>query len=261
MARRATIIRQARENTGDIVLTLDAGSTLFGESIAMQSEGSVIVQAMNAMGYDAMTLGRYDLAMGVDTLLERAAEASFPFLSANLVNAADRKPLVDPYVIIERQGKRFGIIGISEPEANQVPGIAMTLTVLDATETTTRYVEELADQVDAVIVLSHLGLEADLALAEAVPGIDIIVGGNSRELMKAPQTVGDTLVVQQGYLGEWLGRLTVRYDEDGKVIESNEELIALTEEIADDPTMAGMVAEWVAKYPTAIPGATIAATE
>ncbi|MHB0857865.1 MAG: bifunctional metallophosphatase/5'-nucleotidase [Anaerolineae bacterium] len=256
MARRATIIKQARANEQDIVLSLDAGSTLFGETIAMQSEGRVIVQSMNAMGYDAMTLGRYDLAMGVDILKAREAEAEFPFLSANLVNATDQQPLVQPYVIVERQGKRLGIIGMSEPEIGQLPGIGSTLAVLDPIETTARYVQELLDQVDAVIVLSHLGLEADMALAEAVPGIDLIVGGNTRRLMKAPERVGDTLIVQQGYLGEWMGRLTVRYDAEGKEIESSEELIALTEEIADDPTLAQLVEGWLAEYPTPTPEAT-----
>ena len=123
MARRATVIRQERQDNNGIVLVLDAGSSLLGDWVSLQSKGRVIVEGMNAMGYDAMALGRMDFSLGLETLKEREAEARFAFLSANVVAVADGEPIFEPYTILERQEARIGIIGLSEPEAVQVPGV------------------------------------------------------------------------------------------------------------------------------------------
>lgn len=253
MARRATAIKQELEKNDGLVLILDAGSTLVGAWEASKSLGQVVVESMSLMGYDAMTVGRMDLAIGDEAIAERQAEASFPFLSANIVRADDDALLFQPYVILERKDRRIGIIGLSEAEAVAVPLLKVRAKVLDPVEVAQALVPSLRQEVDLLIVLSHLGLEADGQLAAAVPGIDIIVGGNTRQLMRQPERVGNTLIIQQGYRGEWLGVLRATFDAEGVPTESVAELITLTDAYADDPQLAAVVEKYKELYPQPTP--------
>lgn len=244
MARRATVIKEARKEDGRTVLVLDAGDTLLGQTIALETEGAAIVEAMNAMGYDAMAVGRLDLAKGVDVLTRRAQEAQFAILSSNLVRKGTQELILPASTIIERDGVRYGILGVTEPQAMQAPGAAETIEVLDPTQAVRAALPNLSARSDVVIVLSHLGLNEDLALAEAVPGIDIIVGGRSRQLMRMPEVVGDTIITQMGFDGEYLGRLDVTVNADGRLSDAAATMIALTPDYADDPELAALVARY-----------------
>mgnify|MGYP001041144057 CR=1 FL=1 len=250
MARRATAIKQERAQNEGIVLVLDAGNALLGQSESVTSPGQLMVQAMNAMGYDAMALGEYDLAGGLAVVKECEERARFPFLAANLVTTGDNQLIVRPYVVLARGGAHFGILGLTDPGAKEVLGEHSGATVLDPLQVASHYVPELRAKVDVLIVLSSLGLEGDKALAAAVPGIDIIIGGTSHTLMNKPERVGNTLIVQQGYSGEWLGRLEVTYDAGGQPVRFTEEVMTLTDDFPDDQEIAALVEKWKALYPT-----------
>ena len=247
------MINDIRLSSKNSVLLLDAGGTLFGQWVAQQSDGQVIVEAMNAMGYDAMTVGGMDLQEGVDVVLQRAKEARFAFLSCNIVKVQDDKPLFTPYIVVERNGTRFGILGVSDPEAVAWPGVYDMAKVIDPAPGVQKYLPEVRRQSDVVIVLSHIGLEGDVALARAVPDIDVIVGGKSRRVLPAPETAGKTLIVQAGYDGEWLGRLDVSFDVTGQPVDPRVEIIALGPEVADDPGLAALVASYKQRFPLPTP--------
>lgn len=223
------------------MLVLDAGDSLLGQPVSLQSKGAAIVEVMNAMGYDAMAVGRLDLSKGVEAIMERAGEARFAIVSCNLVRKGTREPILSPSTVIERGGVRYGILGVTEPEALQSPGVADVADVLDPIEAVREALPDLQARSDVVIVLSHLGLDLDSALAEAVPGIDVIIGGRTRQLMKVPEVVGDTIITQMGYDGEFVGRLDVTVQEDGRLSDPTVTLIDLTPDYADDPELTGLV--------------------
>ena len=96
LARKATYIKKLRQE-GKNLLILDSGALLFKDydlpeeqKAQLQVKADVIVDAFNEMGCTAFNIGETDLALGVGYLLQKEASASFPFLSANLV---DRKRL------------------------------------------------------------------------------------------------------------------------------------------------------------------------
>lgn len=241
MARRATVIKDARNEEGRTVLVLDAGDSLIGQPASLNSEGASTVEVMNAMGYDAMAVGRLDLSKGVDAIVRRAQEARFAILSSNLVHKGTREPILAASTVIERDGVRYGILGVTEPEALQSPGVADVADVLDPVEAVREALPELQARAHVIIVLSHLGLDLDRSLAEAVSGIDIIIGGRTRDLMKMPEVVGDTIITQMGYDGEFLGRLDVTVKPDGRITDPTVTLITLTPDYADDPEMTDLV--------------------
>ena len=254
MARRATVIKEVSSESSNPVLVLDAGSSLFGRPLAVQSEGRVIVAAMNALGYDAMAVGSMDLAYGVGVLQARAEEADFKILSCNLVSVEDGALLFPPYVILDRDGMRFGVLGVTEQVAELRSGSdGEAFKVLDPLIAVQEYLPELEERSDVVILLSHLGLEEDHVLAERVAGIDIIIGGKSRKLMSAPEEINGTVIMQAGFSGEWIGKLDVVFDGGGQVLGASGRIITLDPEVEDDPELKALVAEYKERYPTPTP--------
>jgi len=254
VARRATIIKATRSESADPVLVLDAGSALYGRPLAMQTEGRIIVEAMNALGYDAMAVGAKDLHWGADVLVQRAGEADFPILSCNIVSSDEGSLILPPYAILERAGLVFGILGVTEPEARDAVRTGREkIEILDPVDSVGKYLSEVEGQSDVVVLLSHLGLEEDLGLALALPEVDIIVGGRSKVLMREPELVGDTIIVQAGYSGEWIGRVQVGFDQQGRVLGAESEFITLSPDVGDDAELKALVDEYKRLYPTPTP--------
>ena len=239
VARRATVIEQVRESAEGPVLLVDAGGSLFGDALATQTEGRVSIAAMNAMGYDAMGLGVQDLSRGLQLVLDRAAEAAFPFVSVNMADA-EGKLLFPAYAIVERGGLTWGIIGVSNVAIENTAILAGAVRVLDPVEMLRLVVPELRGRVDVVVVLSSLGSTADKSVLERVDGIDIVVAGQTRQLLRTHEMVGSAVLVQAGYDGEWLGRVDARWTPAG-LVEAQGSIINLTPEIADDAAMVDLV--------------------
>lgn len=235
------------------MLVLDAGSSLLGEYPALKSEGRVMIEGMNRSQYDAMTLGRMDGLLGLDVIKARAAEAEFPILAANLLDAETGELAFGDKIIVEQAGMTIGIIGVTDEEIAEAPKMKGAVTFLDPQETVAAYVAEMRDQVDVLIVLSHLGLGVDDIIARQVDGIDIIVGGKSRKLMRQPELVNDTIIVQMGYNGERVGQLDVILGEDGKLYEPNLQLLTLDESYPEDREMELILQEYRKQYPTPTP--------
>ncbi len=244
LARRATLIQQVRAAAQGPVLALDAGNTLMGEKLASETQGRLLVEAMNRMGYDALALGPLELSKGVEVALQRAAEAQFAFLACNLVWSESQAPVFEPYTILERDGLRLAIIGVTHVEVLEgLERLSPGVELLDPVERVAAAVAEVRPRADVVIVLSYLGLAGDEALAQAVSGIDVIVGGRSRQALRDPQVINGTAIVQAGYDGEWLGRLELGGYAQAPEILANE-MLTMRPEIPDDPDMARLLEEY-----------------
>jgi len=247
------VIDQIRSTSNETILVLDAGNTLFGQRLADETEGRILVDAMNAMGYDAMAIGQLDLSRGIDGLLRRASEAQFALVSCNIVWSQDGEPVFAPYAVVERAGTRIGVMGVSEPEVMSMLEAGGAVEVIDPAVGVQKYLSEVRAESDAVILLSRLGLEADQELARIVEGINVIVGGRSRNLLTAPVLVGPTVIVQAGYDGEWLGRLDVGFGPQGQAIDPQVTIITLGPEVPDEPALAALVASYLQRFPVPTP--------
>ncbi len=239
MARRATVIKTTRAESKNVLL-LDAGNGLWSsQSPAAETQGAVVIEGMNLLRYDAMGLGDLDLKLGASVLAQRIAEAKFPVLSANISVADSGKLLAKPTALLTVGGRRVGIIGLTGTAMIAPSEMGENLAALRVDEVLAKYVGELSKQTDIIIVLSTRGYDEDVRLSSAVAGIDLIVGGRSRMAMDQSwknETTG-TLIVEAGYLGEWLGRRSLSFDKDGVVTAFKDELIYLTDEFADDPEL------------------------
>lgn len=227
---------------------VDAGSSLSGSRLSNASQGAVILEGMNGMDYDGMSLGRYDAQIGLEALQKRKEEATFPFLAANLGHVDGGALLFEPHTVVERNGLRIGLIGLSGPDVLATK-VKDKLLLYDPIAAARQSVAALQGQVDLVVLLSHLGLETDRQLAQQIEGIQVIVGGLDRKLLEEPERVGNTLIVQAGYNGEWLGRLDAAFTRDGTPVEYRETILTLDASYADDPAMIAVVDKWKGVYP------------
>ena len=115
------IINESRENSSN-VLILDSGDTIQGNLPAFYFKGEHALKIMDAMSYDAITLGNHDFNFGKDMLTEKSKEVDFPFLSANIIEEKDSIDYVGksieaakPYIIKDINGIKVAILGLTTP--------------------------------------------------------------------------------------------------------------------------------------------------
>ena len=226
----------------ELLLLLDAGNSLTGDrDPAQKTLGQSSVTAMNMMGYDAMALGPRDLALGLQELRQRIVEAEFTVLSANAVVSATGELVASPYILRQVDDHKIAIIGLSGGRGTQ------EIVVRDPLDTTQAVAAEAATQADIVILLSHAGTPTDQQIAEAVPGIDLIISGGEFQLTTPWQddTTG-TLILHAdasspGHAGRRLGIARLIFDVEGQLVSQRWQRLDLRPEIASDPTMTSWV--------------------
>lgn len=197
-------------------LLLDSGDMFHGTNEANINQGQGVVEVANLMGFDAMTPGNHDLNFGYDRLMEISSELNFPMLSANLYK--DGKPLFDEYKIVQVGSKKIGLFGLLVTDAllNMNSKDTYGLSVEDPVECASKVVAAMKDQVDAIILISHLGDEVDRDLVEHVDGIDLILCGHHHFLYKEAVKVKNTYLVEAGGYSTHVG-IADMYFKDGKV--------------------------------------------
>jgi len=229
-------------------LLLSAGDMIQGSNWANLFQGKSVIELMNCMGFDAMAVGNHEFDFGVDVLKERMKEASFPFLGANIIGLEG----VKPFIIKELKGVRIAIIGLATEETPIYthPDNVRGLIFQSPLDTAERYIKDLKDKVDVIIILSHLGFHNDMVLAQKVGDIDVIVGGHSHTKIEKPALIGKTIILQAWEHGKVLGvlDLTLR---DGAIKDFNGYLLDIR---PTGKTKNKDVAEIVKKYQKKIRG-------
>lgn len=212
-------------------LLLSAGDMIQGSNWANLSEGKSVIELMNAMGFDAMVVGNHEFDFGKEVLRKRVSEADFPVLCSNI----EGFDILKPYVIKEISGIKIAIIGIvtEDTSVSTHPRNVVGLTFLSPENTIKKYIEELKDRVEIILVLSHMGHHADRILAEKIKGIDVIVGGHSHTKVERPVLIGDTIIVQAWEHGKALGVLDLTI-KDGKIIHFDGHLEEIKPEIGKE---------------------------
>lgn len=232
VAKRATLIRQVRKENPN-TLVLDGGDTFQGTAWFNEYKGSVDIEVMKALGYNAAAVGNHDFDAGADTLRKNLDLApSLHALAANFVIEAG-SPLdgrVRENAIVVKGGRKIGLFGLGVKFEGLVhprmhPGVSWK----EPVEVGNEQVAILRDQgCDVVIALSHLGYSGyagemgDTDWPTRVAGVDYVVGGHSHTFLKEPKMVAHpsgwkTAVMQVGHSGLNVGRADLWIDSRGKV--------------------------------------------
>lgn len=193
---RAAFIDSIRTADGpENVIVLHAGDFSQGTSYFSQFRGMVEDQDLNAIGYDAVTLGNHEFDNGIEELGARLSGLEMPIVVCNYdFSPFEMGKYIKPYVIVEKAGKKIGIVGVLCQLKDMVAGdIANRIPAFEMAPTIQRYVDEIRPQCDLVVLLSHVGFDehnpgdiTDQQLAAQTEGIDLIVGGHSHTFMEEP---------------------------------------------------------------------------
>jgi 2',3'-cyclic-nucleotide 2'-phosphodiesterase (5'-nucleotidase family) len=246
----ATKIKELRARYPGATLLLDAGDIAQGTPLSNEFRGIPVIDYMNAVSFQATTLGNHEFDWGQTTLKKMMSQEKFPVLCANLVvEGTGKSPeLVKPYKIFDIKGLKIGIIGVTTTTTPRIsyPENVKGLKFLDPEAVVTRYRDILKGQgVQVIGVLSHMGVEDDRLLASRVSGLSFIIGGHSHTVIREPLVENGTIIVQTGAYGMYLGALTLTIDKDtGNIVShtSRDELIPIIAgTIKPDAAIAAML--------------------
>ena len=224
VVRREKYISQVRAENKNVIL-LDAGDFSQGTPYFTLFRGDVEIELMNALKVDVATFGNHEFDNGQEELARRIKMASFPVVNANYdLKGTPLDGLIAPYAIIERGGKRIGVIGLSVRLAGLVsPNRLGNMKYEHPYKIVNRLARRLRnkEKCDLVILLSHCGYNGgkeqnptDEMIAKNTEGVDIIIGGHSHTFIKKPMLVESktgkkVMIVQAGAKGEEVGRIDI----------------------------------------------------
>jgi 5'-nucleotidase len=263
LPRLYTLVRREQaeaQAAGRQILLLDAGdSSDRGRWECDVTQGRANYSLLEAMGVQASVPGNGEvLNWGRPALAKIVTGVDFPVLAANLADAADPQrpavPGLKSSVLLDLAGFPLGLIGLTQtfPAAFAQAGYA----AVDPLAVLRREIDSLRGQgARLIILLSHLGLLAsqdtqridkpldalhDDDVAQAFPEIAVIVGGHTHSELRTPMRIGNTIIVQAGDHGRYLGRLDLTLDDQtGAVSEFAGRLIACGQDVPPDPTIQG----------------------
>ncbi len=260
-AHLATLVKQLKASRHGALL-LDGGDTWQGSATSLWTNAQDMVEAAKLLGVDVMT-AHWEFTYGEKRMLEIlekdfAKTSTFKgidFIAQNVKTKDFDDPVFKPYVMKEMNGITIAIIGQAfpyTPIANpgwQVPN--WTFGIQDQ-ELQKQVNEARARGAQAVVLLSHNGMDVDLKLATRVTGIDAILGGHTHDGVPVPTMVknagGQTLVTNAGSNGKFLGVLDLDV-RDKKVVAVHYKLLPVFANfLPADKEMAALIEKLRSPY-------------
>ncbi|WP_229359846.1 bifunctional metallophosphatase/5'-nucleotidase [Ferrimonas aestuarii] len=254
----ANKVKSAAAANNDSVLFLHGGDAWQGSAYFKLNDGRANADLLSQMGIDAMALGNHEFDLTTTELADFIDTVTFPVLANNIDASADaalgQVSNLKPYQLFAFNGnmkreissasgavegeKVVAVIGVVLEDLQDISTGTGDVTFSSEITATQATVDALkADGVNQIIVLSHIGLQRDQALAAGVNGIDVIVGGHSHtllgdftdlgkgnpgayaELVTNADGKGKTCIVQAGELAQAIGKVNVEFNPEGELVQ------------------------------------------
>lgn len=248
-ARIATIFNKVKmENPNTLVF--DCGDTIHGTYVAVKTKGEALIPILNYLEFDAMT-AHWEFAYGPEHFKKITKKLNYPMLAINCYQKSNNELFFDPWIIKEVGKIRIGIIGIAATIVDKVmpasfsKGIYFTLGNTELPYHIKKLREE--EKVDMIVVISHLGFPQEMKLAREVDGIDVLLSAHTHNRLYKPALVNNTILIQSGCHGSFIGRLDLTMSK-GKLVDFQHELITVSEDITPDPEADDIVNQVLNPY-------------
>ncbi|MEP6570731.1 MAG: 5'-nucleotidase C-terminal domain-containing protein [Acidobacteriota bacterium] len=263
LAKISTLIKQVRRESKNVLL-IDSGDTIQGTPLEYyhnkknNAPADPMMLAMNALAYDAMTVGNHEYNFGLPVLEKARSEAKFPWLSANTYNKGTNQTHYTPYIVKEIAGVRIAVLGLTTPgipnweNAPNYAGLEFREPLSEAK----KWVPLLRrkERADVVVIAMHMGLEEDLrtgelnpgqvtnenraiAIAKEVPGIDFIFMGHTHRDVPSV-VINGVQLIQANYWGRHLARVDLYLENAGpgwRLYARAARTIAVDDRVVADP--------------------------
>ena len=217
VASKANELRSQHENT----LFVDSGDNVSGQVESDLNGGRSMVEAMNEMDYDAVTLGNHGFDFGGDVLRERINSAKFPVVVSNVKNEdGSQIENTQSSRVVNLGGIKVGLVGLltDQMKALSTAPLIAGFQFENPIAALARELPKLrAKDVDAVVVLTHQDDKDDVKLAKAFPNEGLIIpGGHSHREMENVEEVDGNFIMKSGSHGGTIGQLLVDIDTETK---------------------------------------------
>jgi 5'-nucleotidase / UDP-sugar diphosphatase len=257
MARRATLIQDTRKEV-EHVLLVDSGDLLIGTALSAMFRGIADIAAMNQMRYDALAVGNHDFDFGLDHLAKLRQQAKFPFLCTNL---RPRQSNICQRVAFKTIGPlriaMIGLVGKTNYPDTFNRDVVRGVEFQDPIEAARVALAEFREQAEVFVAITHQDSEEDLALAKALPALDVIIGGHTRgfdglvppgrtdpEEGRVELFGGGPIFVKTHRQGRTLGRLDLLYHER-TIMVAEAQNILIGPSVTPDPPVSQLVQNYV----------------
>ena len=226
-------------------IPLSNGDSYQGTAISNLTYGKPVSEFLKEVGIVTSSIGNHEFDWGQELIKTWEAEGNFKFVAANIVDKESGQALdwVEPYKIVEADGLKIGIIGITTPETayKTTPANVSNLEFLDPVSVVNKYADLLKNEegVNAVVVLGHIGANGGdgvpsgeaIDLANGVTNVDAIMAAHDHKFTNVE--VNGIKVIQAGYNGRALGVITFDFDAKGNIVDLETKLDLLYERSSD----------------------------
>ncbi|MDR2361134.1 MAG: metallophosphatase, partial [Prevotellaceae bacterium] len=192
-------------------------------------KGYPIVDIMNKTGYCLSSIGNHEFDYGQKVLNKRIEQAEFQFISANIKyeENAELRP-VEPYKIFNFNGLTMAVLGLLEVGSGGIPSThpnnVTGLKFVSPVKTVGEYSFLRSNNV--FILLSHIGVERDVNIAEKYPEVDVILGGHSHTKINSGMIKNGVLITQASAKLDYVGETRISVKK-GKIVDKTNKLINL----------------------------------
>eukprot|EP00667_Euglena_gracilis_P004471 EG_transcript_4496 len=252
LARVATLRRWLQEQNRDVI-TVMAGDLISpcaldaaAASKNLRFDGKHMVSIMNALGLDYMIFGNHEFDVSKRVLQQRIAESRFQWISSNVVDSVTGRPFpnVTTYVLRNIRGCRVLFVALTVDENRGENDYVRITPTAELPEFLQRFIAPFEGHYDVLVALTHISVADDVAITEAVPQVDLIVGGHDHEgwhiwrgprnthITKADSNVGSVFIHRLAF-GLQSRKLTIQHRH-----------VPVTDEIPEEPAVARLAREW-----------------
>lgn len=248
------------------LLILSAGDNRTGNPLNDMYKPSSypMVALMNTVGFHATTLGNHEF--DVHSLEPLIGLSAFNYICANIFPTGDKHLGIVPTQVFDVDGLKIGVIGTVQvnpqgrPDTH--PDNVKDYRFASPLRTVARYMD-FSEQCDATILLSHIGYEDDIKMAEEYPWLDLIIGGHSHTQLTADEPLHNGVLITQNSnrlskvthitLTLWNGRITdkkAEYIDVPSFPKSNRIVQAMVDYFSDNPDFKQVIAQAATPFET-----------
>lgn len=224
-AHLATYFEEARQANPNTFI-IDTGDMFQGSQLSVETTGQAIQPILNTLGYDLYIPGNWEVVFGKENMIKLMGGLRGPKICTNMFhdNSGQKGEFVfQPYYTWNVSGIKIGFLSYTDPlvPLRQSPDYSKGIIYTHPEENLSHYVKLLKEreQCDYIILLSHLGLSQQIALANnpVCKGVDYIFGGDTHERVRKPIVCKYSKVVEPGAFGSFVGKLDLVV-EDGRIV-------------------------------------------
>ena len=253
----ATLLKELKKKNPN-TYTIDTGDMFQGSELSVETTGAAFVPILNALSYDLYLPGNWEVIYGKKRMQTLLGSLDAPKICTNMyhdLGEGKRGELIfQPYDIWHVAGAKIGFLGYTDPlvPIRQSPNYSKGIIYTPPEDNLPHYVDVLRNQEQCsyVIIIAHLGLSQQIALANKpeCEGVNYILGGDTHERVRKPIVCKYSKVVEPGAFGSFIGKLDLTIL-DGKVISDSYELIEVASpKIKPDPKIANLLKEKESVY-------------